>query len=135
MRRLCLALSAVLALAACGTPQQRCIADATRDLSVVSHLIAQLQTDIARGYGMRETQIVTPVWRPCFHGPRPEGARHSRPIGPDMCFDDELQTVQTPVAIDLARAQQTLAGLKKKQAELMSRAGPAVEQCKALYPE
>lgn len=142
MRPIAFALPALCLLGACATPQQQCVATATHDLVVVNHLVAQLQVDIDRGYGMKQSQIVTPMWRPCFgHGgwgddwDDPHGHHHARFTGPDLCLDDNVQTVSTPVAIDLAQARQTLAELKRKQAELNREAGPAIAQCQALYPK
>jgi hypothetical protein len=138
MRRAVLALP-LLMLAACATPRERCIADASHDLTVVDHLIAQLERDIARGYGTRQTQVIVPMWRPCFpprvvHG-RHRGRDHPHYAGPNMCWQDTVQTTTTPVAIDLAQAKKTLAELKKKQVELNRQAGPAIAQCQALYPK
>lgn len=141
-----------LSLAACSTPQERCVADATHDLTVVTTLANRLQADLARGYGLQDTQIVTPMWRPCgfpggFGGwdgqQRPHGdhdgdhggGRPSRPSAPDMCMDDVVQTVQTPVAIDLVATQRQLDALRRKQAELSRAAAPLIAQCQAQYPE
>jgi hypothetical protein len=151
--RTSLALLALgLTVAACSTPQERCVADATQDLTVVTTLVNRLQTDLARGYGMQETQIVTPMWRPCgFPGgyggwdghQRPHGdhdgdhggGRPLRPSAPDMCMDDVVQTVQTPVAIDLEATQRQLDALRRKQADLSRAAAPRIAQCQAQYPE
>lgn len=140
-----------LGLAACSTPQQRCISDATRDLNVVNGLITRIEGDLARGYGLADKQVVSTVWRPCHFyrppmplpppgpGPGPGGHRPPPPpmpfMGPDMCTDDVVQTVQVPVAIDVQAERQQLAELRRKQAELSRAAGPAVAQCKAQYPE
>ena len=41
----------LIPLAACGTPQEQCIGAATRDMQVVNRLIAEVQGNLARGYG------------------------------------------------------------------------------------
>lgn len=144
-------VTVALGLAACSTPQQRCISDATRDLNVVNGLITRIEGDLARGYGLADKQVVSTVWRPCHFyrppmplpppgpGPGPGGHRPPPPpmpfMGPDMCTDDVVQTVQVPVAIDVQAERQQLAELRRKQAELSRAAGPAVAQCKAQYPE
>ncbi|WP_127901868.1 hypothetical protein [Solirhodobacter olei] len=137
MRRLALLLP-VLALAACATPRERCIADATHDLTVVNQLIAQLEGDLDRGYALKEHQTIVPLWRPCFPPPRRgfhgRDGWHDEP-GPTMCWQDTVQTTTHPVAIDLAQTKRTLAGLKAKRAELNRRAGPAIAACQATYPE
>src|SRR5690606_21382542 len=40
----------VLMIAACGTPQERCIDDATRELRRIDGLIADTEAALARGY-------------------------------------------------------------------------------------
>ncbi len=138
MHRFALALAPAALLAACATPQQRCIAEATQNLTVVNQLVAQLELDIERGYGVKQTQVVTPMWRPCYrHDGWIEPDHHGRPYfgGPQMCLEDTVRTVNTPVAIDLADAKRKLASLKQKQAELNHQAGPAIAQCQALYPQ
>lgn len=141
-----------LSLAACSTPQERCIADATHDLTVVTTLANRLQADLARGYGLQESQVVTPVWRPCGFpggGYGPHGGYHARGdhdgdhggvhahyyAAPDMCMEDDVRTVQTPVAIDLVATRRQLDALRRKQAELSRAATPQVAQCQAQYPE
>lgn len=120
------ALVLMLALAACATPQQRCINGQTRDLRVVNRLIAQLETDIARGYRLQPTVTYMPQWRFC--GPP---RRH---YGPSMCLDDIPQTVARPVPFDIAEAKRQLAQLKAKRNELERKVWPAVEECRAAYP-
>ena len=146
-----------LTVAACSTPRERCVTDATHDLSVVTTLVNRLQADLARGYGIQETQTVTPMWRPCgfpgggfgpgdgHHRPHGDhggdndghhdGGHPPRPSVPDMCMADVVQTVQTPVAIDLVATQRQLDALRRKQAELSRAAAPRIAQCQAQYPE
>ena len=140
-------VSVALGLAACSTPQQRCISDATRDLNVVTALIARIEGDLARGYGLADKQVVSTVWRPCHYyrppmplPPPPPGTVGQRPppmpfMGPQMCTDDVVQTIQVPVPIDVQAERRQLEDLRRKQAELSRAAGPAVAQCKAQYPE
>ena len=47
-----------LALAACATPREQCIGQATRDLRVLNSLIAETQGNLARGYAIEEQQEV-----------------------------------------------------------------------------
>lgn len=138
-RNLALLLIAGLALAACGTPQERCINRATRDLQVVNTLIARLERDLSRGYGMKAYTIMVPRWVPCGPPPPPPptkpGVAPPPPPPPMMCLDDFPQTVYRPVAIDLAAAQRKLDQLKKKRLQLEHEAQPAIAACKAQYPE
>lgn len=129
MRR---ALLLCLLLAACGTPQEQCIAYNTRDLRVVDRLIAETEANLGRGYGLREVTLYRTVWEPC-------GPRHPRADGkhrpPRMCLDHEPYTVERPVTIDLAAEARKLAQLKEKRKALLKAAGSVIEQCRALYPE
>ncbi|WP_102226259.1 hypothetical protein [Acidimangrovimonas sediminis] len=127
-------LSLMLALAACATPQQQCIDRETRDLQVVSRLIAQLETDLARGYTLKAHRVRDVQWVPCGPFPRPRD-RHGRPIGPDMCLAEVGRTVERPAAFDMAAARKELAQLKVKRRELERRAGPAIAACRQAYPD
>ncbi len=131
---LCLLLCA--ALAACGTPQQRCIASVTRDLRVVDRLIGESEANLARGYAYVSEVIVVPVWDYCG-GPvlvQPSDGSAPVVVPGRMCWDDQPQTVRRPVAIDPAAEQRKLAGLKQQRAKLSARAAPVVAQCQATYP-
>ncbi|GHD98699.1 hypothetical protein U879_15615 [Defluviimonas sp. 20V17] len=121
------ALAIVLTLAACATPQQRCINQHTRDLRVVEGLIARLKTDIARGYALVPTPTVMPRWVFCG-GPYSDD-------GPGMCLIDTPATVARPAAFDIAEAKRQLAQLEVKRRELERTASPAVEACRAAFPD
>lgn len=136
MRRLT-ALALLIGLAACGTPQERCIAAQTRELALVSGLIAETEANLARGYALEEVVISTPIWRDCYppaYVLQPDGT----PLivaGSGMCIDDVQQTVERPAAIDPQAERRKLAGLLERQAVLSKQAAPAVAQCRAIYPE
>ncbi|ABA79859.1 hypothetical protein GQF56_03710 [Rhodobacter sphaeroides] len=123
-------------LAACATPQERCISQVTRDLRVVDALIQEGELNLARGYAIEEVTDYRTEWVQC--GPpivryRPDGKRVVYPAR--HCFDQVPYTVRQPKAIDLASQARTLEQLKRKRAELARAAGPAVQQCRATYPE
>ncbi len=123
-------------LAACGTPQERCIAQVTRDLRVVDELIQEGELNLARGYAIEEVTDYRPEWVDCgppFVRYRANGERIYYP--PRRCFDQVPYTVRQPKAIDLAAEARTLEQLKKKRVQLARQAIPAVEQCRAFYPE
>ncbi|MEF3048716.1 hypothetical protein [Pseudotabrizicola sp. L79] len=124
-----------LLLLGCGTPQERCIQRETRDLRTVERLIAETQANLDRGYAIEEVTVWRTRWVACPRQPTvalPEGAIPPRP---QMCLDDEPETVKRPKAINLADERETLAGLQEKRADLMRAATPAIAQCKATYPE
>lgn len=154
------ALALVTALAACGTPQERCIASATRDLQVVNDLIAETEGNIARGYGYEKYEVTTHHMVPCSYGPpvlvEPKPPRPPKPPkglppiltgqpeatrstvvypGPGMCTDEDVITRQRPVSIDLATEKRKLEGLRQKQKELTARARAEIAACQTRYPE
>ncbi len=127
------ALALVLGLAACATPQQQCVARANHDLKVVDGLIAGLQRDIARGYGMQRETVTSSEFRFCgaygsLDGPTLAGAG-------GMCLTDVPRVVERPVAIDLGEARHKLAALEAKRRELAASAARAIDACAAAYPQ
>lgn len=130
-------IALLLLLAACATPQQRCINSVTRDLQVVSDLITQSEINLARGYGTVQQTTIVPTVQPCGGNipvQQPNGAVQWVYV-PQNCWVDEAVTTTRPVAIDLDAEKQKLAQLRKQQARLNKQAAPAVAQCKALYPQ
>jgi hypothetical protein len=118
----------LLPLAACGTPQEQCIAKSTRDLRVVESLINQAQGNLARGYAYEEKVIFVPQWQTC----EPIDPKTNKP---NLCLEDVPETVTRPVAIDLEAEAAKLRGLEAKQKSLTSQAQGAISACKAAYPE
>lgn len=114
----------LLALAACATPQERCIRDATRDLRTVNALIAESEATLARGYAIVEEQRLVHVgFGYCIGGRGRVGYR--------FCGETYPTTVRRPAAVDLDAERRKLAGLRGKAEELERAAGPAVAQCQA----
>ena len=122
---------ALLALTACGTPQQQCIDQTSQDLIVLDRLIAQTQGNLARGFAYVPTVQSVPVFQPCF-GP-PSGAYFYG--GPLTCSGNWNQTVLRPSAIDLNAEAAKLATMQKKRDQLAHQLAPAVAECKARYPQ
>ena len=118
-------------LSACGTPQEQCIAASTHDLHVVAQLIRQTQTNISRGYAMQSVTKTMPAYVDCT--PHPTDANPNPET--QMCWVDQAQTVQQPVAIDLKAEQQKLDGLIAKRGQLIQQSTSAVALCKQEYPE
>ncbi len=126
-----LVLSALLLLAACGTPQEQCIARNTRDLRIVDRLIAETQANLARGYALETYTAYETDWEWCQPGPNSEGVLPP----PRLCLDRDPVTRTRPKAIDLAEEARKLDSLKAKRRDLARAAEPLIAQCKALYPE
>jgi hypothetical protein len=117
------------ALAACATPREQCINDATRDGRVLRALIAETEGNLARGYALDTVQEVRTVNGTC---------RGRNEDGSTFIFAcDEVQTVErsVPVAIDLNAEQAKLASLRQRLATEQAAANATVAQCIATYPE
>ncbi len=126
MSRCLLPLALLLLLAACGTPQQRCLRAGTEDLRVVSRLIEATERDLARGYGIeRDTRRVRVGLNLCSG------------LGGNVsfCVGGADEDRARPVAIDAAEERRKLADLRAKQAELRLAARPLVASCEARFPE
>ncbi|NEX46002.1 hypothetical protein [Pseudotabrizicola algicola] len=135
MRR---SLVLLVLLAACGTPQERCIARETRDVRVLDRLIAESEGNLARGYALEEVVTYRDRWVQCPAAPAPapaEGEPAPEPAPPTFCWDEVRETETRPKAIDLRAEAQKLASMQDKRAALLRAAGPAIAQCKAQFPE
>lgn len=132
MKRLVL-ISALALLAGCGTPQERCIAAATRDLRVVDRLIVETQGNLNRGYALVEVERTTERWVICRPGRPATATEPAR--RPEMCIQEYDYTVTEPRAINLADERVKLAELQKKRISLEKASRPAVASCKLAHPE
>jgi len=119
----------VLALAACATPREECIADATRDTKVLSQLINETQANLARGYAIEERQDVRTLQRSC-RGKNDDGSTFFFP-----CNETETFTTTVPVAIDLRAEQAKLDSLQERFTLAQASSDQAVLQCIAIHPE
>jgi hypothetical protein len=131
MRRSLLLLP--LILTACGTPQERCINQQTRDLRVVDGLIDDTRRNLDRGYGIEEYTVTAVEWQPCDIQPPPDENGNLRPV--EMCLEDIPVTRTRPVAIDLGAERAKLDSMLAKRDQLQAEAAPRVAQCRALHPE
>jgi hypothetical protein len=131
MRRSLLLLP--LILTACGTPQERCIKQQTRDLRTVNSLIDDTRGNLDRGYGIEEYTVTTLEWQPCDTQPPPDENGNPRPVA--MCFEDIPVTRTRPVALDLGAERAKLDSMLAKRDQLEAEAAPRVAQCRALHPE
>jgi hypothetical protein len=130
MKRLTFATLAFVA--ACGTPQEQCIRQNTRDLRTVDRLIAETQGNIDRGYAYETITVYEDFWVRCPQSPPAEGQPAP---APRLCLDERPVTEQRPKAIDLNQEARKLASLKEKRIDLFRKAETVIKQCKATYPE
>jgi hypothetical protein len=126
-----LAVLVVFGLASCGTPQQQCIGQVSRNLSVVDRLIAEIEGNLARGYAFARTTETHPKFVDCTPDPTPEVPDPK----PRQCLVNVDETVTRPVAIDLQAEAAKLASLKAKRSQLASSTAQAIAVCQQQYPE
>lgn len=124
------ALGLLAVLAACGTPQEQCIARNTRDLRTVNHLVAESQENLRRGYALVETTIMVPEWQDCEVYVDDAGKEHVK-----QCIQHVPKTTTKPMAIDLNVERDKLESLMAKRDQLEREAQSVVAQCRAQYPE
>jgi hypothetical protein len=122
---------ALLLLAACGTPQEQCIARETRELRTIDRLIAETEGNLDRGYAFETVTVYENVWTWCEVKNPDDGDRDP----PRFCLDRQPVSEERPKAIDLAAEARKLEGLQRKRAELARAAEPVIAQCRAAYPE
>jgi hypothetical protein len=118
-------LCSLVALVACGTPQERCARAGSGELRTLNRLIAETERNIARGYTYTtEVRDVSFGWEYC-------GGWNGNVY---LCADNDTETYRRPVAIDPELEQRKLAGLKAKQAEIYQRLQVQAMECRARYP-
>ena len=119
----------LMALAACATPREECIADATRDTRVLSSLINETRANLSRGYALEERQDVRTLTRTC-RGRNTDGSTFRYP-----CNETETFNTTVPVAIDLNAEQAKLDSLEERFEAMQASSNQAIIQCIAIHPE
>lgn len=132
MKRAFSRLILVALLAACGTPQEQCIGTATRELTAVRELRAEVAANLARGYGWESYEVARMVWVICGEWPPKEKGGEGRPR---YCLEEEKDVFRRRVAIDPEAEGRKLAGLKAREAALSREAAAAIAECKVVHPE
>jgi hypothetical protein len=120
---------ALLFLAACGTPQERCIRNATEEVRTLDLLIAETRAALTRGYGYEQEQVIRYSYGHCGYYRGHDGHRYPR-----RCFEPYYDTVSRPVAIDPAVEERKLAALQSRRAALAGRAAAEVAACRQQFP-
>lgn len=129
MRLVVASLVPLLALAACATPRESCINDATRDLRQVNRFISETQGNIARGFGY-ETRQETRVRMGTCQGETSEGVEFEF-----ECEKTDIIDRRVPVPLDLAAERARLDSLLAQQATLERQSNAVVQACVAAHPE
>lgn len=128
---LVLGVGAIALLSACGTPQERCIREASRDMAVVDQLIAEAEGNLQRGFALQRETVYRTEFEDCTP---PATANDPTPRG-RMCPVQVPDTVTRPVAINLSDESAKLASLEAKRAQQGKVAAAAIAQCRAVHPE
>ena len=124
-----LALVSALALAACQTPREACLSDASSRLRTVDSLIRETQGNLDRGFAIETTQEVDVVRDTC----RVRLADGTE--GRVRCDRTEVEDVQRPVAIDLRAEQAKLDSLLGQRGQVLAQRDARAQACIATYPE
>ncbi len=136
MRRnttLALCLAPVLALAACGTPQERCISRNTSEFRTVSSLLADVEGNLSRGYAWEERQVVRTRFAQCETVTRDREGRAV--VSTYGCWRDYVDSERYRVPIDPLAEARKRDGLIARRDALSRSAQAAVTACRAAYPE
>jgi hypothetical protein len=116
-------------LAACATPQEQCISDATRELRVINRLVNETERNLTRGYALETVQEVR-VHQTTCRGENEDGSEFTFECEETRTFDRQRR-----VAIDLNAEQAKLNSLRQRQSQMQRQADSGVAQCRSAYPE
>lgn len=113
-------LLTLLVVAACATPEERCVGQATKDLRIVNALIAETEANLSRGYAIETYDTERFVMRLCS---RSDGTS-------EICWIPQVRSASRPVAIDLGAERAKLGSLIAKRAELEVTARRGIAACR-----
>ena len=125
MKRNLMMLVGVGFLAACATPQEKCVSGAKRDYNMLQTRVNKVQTDIARGYAVHKTREPFTVMGTCKNS---EGKYYS-------CPRTDYRVVEKPVSLDISQERIKLADLEERASVAYDRMMAQVSQCRSIYPE
>ncbi|HEY0213852.1 MAG TPA: hypothetical protein VGC40_09755 [Paenirhodobacter sp.] len=129
-----LTLLSLTALAACGTPQERCINQSTREVRSLMALRDEVDGNLARGFAWQEYDVPITRWEVCgydtFHGKDGKIVQRSR-----MCMEDDYVTRRRQVPIDPQSEARKRDGLDAKIRALTPEMNGKIQACRRVYPE
>ena len=132
-RNILLALTSVVIVASCGTPQERCITRNTKEYRTISNLLAEVEGNLARGYAWDERTVSRTEWDDCPYVIRDKNG-NSRIVN-RSCMREVSDTERYRVPIDPAAETRKRDNLAARKKALTQSAVAAVDACKAAYPE
>lgn len=118
-----------LLLTACATPREACIADVSRQVSILNNLIVQTEGNLERGYALEQRQRIRTRRSFC------RGSNSNRSRSRSRCDRIDTITQNVPVAIDLEAERAKLASLQLRQSQNVANAQAGLAQCAASFPE
>lgn len=121
-----------LALAACATPREACLRQATSELATLDKLILTTEANLRRGYALEREAYNASVLTFCA-GKIARGTEDGV-LGLNYCHETETRYRDVPTAIDPAAERRKLAELRSTRARQARAARSAVAQCEARYP-
>ena len=116
-------LGLCLVLAACATTEERCVAQATKDLRTIDALIAETEANLARGFAIETETTVSPRLTFCT------GYRDR--VGVNFCTGNRLVERERAVAIDPVAEKRKLQDLRARKAVLQQTTAQVVAACRA----
>lgn len=116
-----LLIAAALGLAACATPAERCISDATKGFTEIDAQIAEAETNLARGYAIADPVIDTVGVDVC------SGSGNVR-----ICLGGTHDVEGRHVPIDARAERARLAALRDRRAAMEVTAERQIAACQKL---
>ena len=117
---------AILALAACATPQERCLDAATRDLRTLDGLIAETRANLDRGFAIDVETVPINSITSCGFG-------YPGRWGYGFCDTVRYVDRERPRAIDPAAEERKLRDLNARRGAVEERTVRAVATCEASF--
>lgn len=125
-------LLSLVALAACATPQQRCINGATAEVRNLQSMLTAVNGNLARGYAYQSYEVPVMDWEMCGYDTFP--GRHGEIIQrPRMCPVTDTVTRQRSVPIDPAAEARKRDALIARIAALQPQMNAQIAACNATY--
>lgn len=111
----------VLLLAACATPEERCVRAAWEDYNRTKSRISVAQRNVDRGYAVHEQTREHSYIDICYDSEKK----------PYKCEQVRYETIETPVAIDVRQERRKIAEYEAQLAKQRVRAKERERQCLA----
>lgn len=115
----------LLLLAACATPVERCVNQASATYRAAFAELQQAEATLARGYALRRVQVSVPYFGRCRDS---DGELYP-------CFRERYQTVTRRENVDLEQVRRRAQDLRNQLPGLQRSADAGATQCRAVYAE